>query len=84
MKTDIKGKRVAVSGSGNVAQFAVEKLLQLGAVPVTMSDSSGTIYEPKGITIEQLSQVMRIKGARGSLMEYKPTANGALLHLQKA
>jgi glutamate dehydrogenase (NADP+) len=76
LKTDIAGKRVAVSGSGNVAQFAVEKLVQLGAVPVSMSDSGGVVLEPDGFTIEGLSQIMRIKANRGSLREYKPSARG--------
>lgn len=46
-----------MSGSGNVAQYAVEKLLELGAVVLTMSDSTGYIYEPDGFTMEQLQQV---------------------------
>lgn len=79
LNTHIVGKRVAVSGSGNVAQFAVEKLVQVGAVPVSMSDSGGTVIEPDGFTIEGLSQIMRIKGSRGSLREYKPSANGEAL-----
>jgi len=48
-KEDIKGKTAIVSGSGNVAQFAVQKLIQLGAKVVTMSDSDGYIYDPAGI-----------------------------------
>ena len=78
MDTSIEGKRVAVSGSGNVAQFAVEKLLQLGAVPVTMSDSSGTLYEPNGFTIEQLSQIMTIKRNKGRLSEFQLSPAGEL------
>lgn len=74
--TSIEGKRVIVSGSGNVAQFAVEKLLHLGGVPVTMSDSNGTLYEPNGFTIEQLSHVMAIKRNKGRLSEFKPSAEG--------
>ena len=65
------GKRVAVSGSGNVAQFAVEKLLELGAIPISMSDSKGTIYEPDGITAENLKAIMELKNVRrGRLSEY--------------
>lgn len=79
MGTSIEGKRVVVSGSGNVAQFAVEKLLQLGAVPVTMSDSSGTLYEPNGFTIEQLSQIMAIKRNKGRLSEFHLSPAGELL-----
>ena len=52
----LKGKRVAISGAGNVAQFAVEKLLEIGAIPITVSDSGGTVYEPEGITLEGLHQ----------------------------
>ena len=54
---DIKGKRVLVSGSGNVAQYTVEKLIQLGAIPVTLSDSDGYIYDPDGIDAEKLAYV---------------------------
>lgn len=49
-KDDIKGKVVLVSGSGNVAQFACQKLIQLGAKCVSFSDSNGTIIEPDGFT----------------------------------
>ncbi|MBP5667456.1 MAG: NADP-specific glutamate dehydrogenase [Salinivirgaceae bacterium] len=68
---DIKGKTVCVSGSGNVAQYAVEKLIQLGAKPVTMSDSSGFIYDPDGITKEKLDFVFNLKNVRrGRISEY--------------
>lgn len=77
MQADIKDKRVAVSGAGNVAQFAVEKLLHLGAVPVTMSDSQGTLYEPEGISIEQLSQIMSLKAAHKRLSDLSPSPTGA-------
>lgn len=53
----MQGKRCLVSGSGNVAQYAAEKLLQLGAVVLTMSDSTGYVYEPNGFTMEQVQQV---------------------------
>jgi glutamate dehydrogenase (NADP+) len=67
----LKGKRCLVSGSGNVAQFAVEKLLHLGAVPITMSDSSGYIMEPNGFTPEGLAEVMRLKNvARARISDY--------------
>ncbi len=66
-----KGKTVAVSGSGNVAQFAVEKVNQLGGKCVTLSDSNGTIYDPKGITPEKLAYVMELKNVkRGRISEY--------------
>lgn len=68
---DIKGKIVCVSGSGNVAQYAVQKLIQLGAKPVTMSDSSGYIYDPDGITAEKLDFVLNLKNVRrGRISEY--------------
>jgi glutamate dehydrogenase (NADP+) len=68
---DLRGKRVAVSGSGNVAQFAVEKLLQLGARVVTLSDSAGTILDESGIDEKKLAWVMELKNARrGRIREY--------------
>ncbi len=68
---DLKGKVCAVSGSGNVAQFCCEKLIQLGAKPVTMSDSSGFIYDPDGITAEKLAFIMELKNVkRGRIKEY--------------
>ncbi len=67
----LEGKKVLVSGSGNVAQFTVEKLIQLGAVPVTLSDSNGYIYDPEGITAEKLAYVMELKNVkRGRIKEY--------------
>jgi glutamate dehydrogenase (NADP+) len=74
-----QGKRVAVSGSGNVAQYAVEKLLELGAIPITMSDSTGYIYEPEGITKQQLETVFDIKNVkRGFLTDFKSSNGGEL------
>ncbi len=68
---DFKGKQVVVSGSGNVAQFAVEKSLQLGAKVLTMSDSSGYIYDAVGIDSEKLAFVMELKNVkRGRIHEY--------------
>lgn len=68
---DIKGKRCLVSGSGNVAQYTCEKLLELGAIPVTLSDSDGYIYDPDGITAEKLQFVMELKNLyRGRIREY--------------
>jgi len=68
---DIKGKTAVVSGSGNVAQYTVEKLLSLGAVVLTLSDSSGYIYDPTGITTEKLQWVMDLKNnRRGRIQEY--------------
>ena len=68
---DFKGKVCAVSGSGNVAQFCDEKLIQLGAKPVTLSDSSGFIYDPDGIDAEKLAFVKELKNVkRGRIKEY--------------
>ena len=65
------GKVCAVSGSGNVAQFCVEKLIQLGAKPVTLSDSAGFIYDAEGITTEKLEFVKELKNVkRGRIKEY--------------
>ncbi len=64
----LEGKTVVVSGSGNVAQYAIQKLQQLGAKPVTCSDSNGYVYDPEGI---KLDVVMDIKnGHRGRIKEY--------------
>ncbi|MDG1805265.1 NADP-specific glutamate dehydrogenase [Flavicella sp.] len=66
-----KGKNVVVSGSGNVAQFAAEKALQLGAKVLTLSDSSGSIHDPDGISEEKLAFVMELKNVkRGRISEY--------------
>ena len=66
-----KGKKVVVSGSGNVAQYAVEKSIELGAVVLTMSDSSGYILDNDGITTEKLAFIMDIKNVkRGRISEY--------------
>jgi glutamate dehydrogenase (NADP+) len=66
-----KGKVCTVSGSGNVAQYTVEKLLELGAKPVTLSDSAGTIYDKDGIDSEKLAWVMELKNVRrGRISEY--------------
>jgi glutamate dehydrogenase (NADP+) len=66
-----KGKICAVSGSGNVAQYTVEKLNDLGAIAVTLSDSDGFIYDPKGIDAEKLAFAMELKNVRrGRISEY--------------
>ncbi len=68
---ELKGKTVLVSGSGNVAQYTVEKLIQLGAKPVTLSDSDGYIYDPEGIDADKLAYVMELKNVkRGRIREY--------------
>ena len=68
---DIKGKVVTVSGSGNVAQYTVEKLISLGAKVVTMSDSNGYIYDPDGIDEAKLKYIFELKNLyRGRIKEY--------------
>ena len=70
-KETMKGKIAVVSGSGNVAQYAVEKLISLGAKVVTLSDSSGYIYDAEGITTEKLAYVLDLKNIRrGRIKEY--------------
>ncbi len=67
----LKGKTVVISGSGNVAQYAVEKVTQLGGKVVTLSDSNGSIHDPDGITAEKLAFVMDLKNVkRGRIKEY--------------
>jgi glutamate dehydrogenase/leucine dehydrogenase len=66
-----EGKAVAISGSGNVAQYSIEKVLDLGGKPVTVSDSSGYIYDPEGIDREKLEYIMTLKNVkRGRIKEY--------------
>lgn len=66
-----EGKTVAISGSGNVAQYSIEKVLDLGGKPVTVSDSSGYIYDPDGIDREKLEYIMELKNIkRGRVKEY--------------
>ena len=69
---DMKGKRVVISGSGNVAQYATEKVIQLGGRPITFSDSNGFIVDEDGITAEKLAFVIDLKNVkRGRIKEYK-------------
>src|SRR6266513_4842704 len=78
-KEDLKGKIALVSGSGNVAQYTVEKLNSLGAKPVTLSDSTGFIYHEDGITREKLAFVMELKNARrGRISEYADKFKGTV------
>ncbi len=67
-KDSLEGKLCLVSGSGNVSQYTVEKLLDLGAKPLTMSDSDGVIYDPDGFDREKLAWVMELKNARRGRM----------------
>ncbi|MGB0174222.1 MAG: NADP-specific glutamate dehydrogenase [Candidatus Poseidoniaceae archaeon] len=72
-----EGKLVSISGSGNVAQFACEKVLDLGGKPVTMSDSSGFIHDPAGIDREKLAWIMDLKNnRRGRISEYAAHFDG--------
>ena len=75
---DMAGKTVAVSGAGNVAIYAIEKAYQLGAKPVTCSDSTGWVYDPEGIDLEALKEIKEVKRAR--LTEYKNYRPNAEYH----
>ena len=75
---DIAGKTCAVSGAGNVAIYAIQKAQQLGAIPVTCSDSNGWIYDPEGIDVELLKEVKEVKRAR--LTEYAAARPSAEYH----
>lgn len=71
LREDFENKRCVISGSGNVAQYTAEKILQLGGKPITFSDSHGFIYEPQGFNSEQLDLLMKIKNEnRGRVEEY--------------
>ncbi|MBV7441579.1 NADP-specific glutamate dehydrogenase [Weeksellaceae bacterium TAE3-ERU29] len=73
---EVKGKTVAISGSGNVAQYATEKVIQLGGKVVTMSDSGGYIYDKDGIDAEKLAWIMELKNVkRGRISEYAKEFN---------
>ncbi|MEE2892575.1 MAG: NADP-specific glutamate dehydrogenase [Pseudomonadota bacterium] len=74
----IDGRTCAVSGSGNVATFCAEKLMQLGGKVVTLSDSAGYIHDPEGLTQEKLEWVMELKNVRrGRISEYVDTFGGS-------
>ncbi len=75
---DIKGKIVCVSGSGNVAIYATQKAQQLGAKVVTVSDSTGWVYDPEGIDVDLLKEVKEVKRAR--LTEYAAARPSAQYH----
>ena len=77
----LEGKICAVSGSGNVAQFAIEKLIVLGARPVTVSDSAGCIHDPDGIDEEKLAFIKELKNVkRGRISEYTSHFKNARFH----
>ena len=75
---ELKGKTVVVSGAGNVATYAIQKAWQLGAKPVTCSDSTGWIYDPDGIDVAVLKDVKEVKRAR--LTEYAKARPNAQYH----
>ena len=75
---ELKGKTVVVSGAGNVATYAIEKAWQLGAKPVTCSDSTGWVYDPDGIDVDTLIEVKQVKRAR--LTEYAKARPGCQYH----
>jgi len=78
-KEDLKGKTALVSGSGNVSQYTAEKLITLGAKPVTLSDSSGYIFDEEGIDRDKLAFVMDLKNnRRGRISEYADKFKGAV------
>ncbi len=78
---DFEGKKVVISGSGNVAQYAAEKVIQLGAQVITLSDSGGYIYDKDGIDQEKLEWVMDLKNnRRGRISEYVEEYSNAEYH----
>ncbi|MEQ8241318.1 MAG: NADP-specific glutamate dehydrogenase [Cyclobacteriaceae bacterium] len=78
---ELVGKVCAVSGSGNVAQYTIEKLIQLGAKVVTVSDSQGCVYDPNGITQEKLAFIKELKNVRrGRISEYVEKFENAEFH----
>jgi glutamate dehydrogenase (NADP+) len=78
-KDSLEGKLCLISGSGNVSQYTVEKLLDLGGKPITLSDSDGVIYDPDGIDREKLAWVMELKNVRrGRIRQYTDTFKKAI------
>jgi glutamate dehydrogenase (NADP+) len=83
-KQDFEGKKVVISGSGNVAQFAAEKCIQLGAKVLTLSDSSGYIFDQDGIDEEKLAFLMELKNVqRGRIHQYVAHYPKATFHAGK-
>ena len=79
-KQSFAGKTVAVSGSGNVAQYATERAMQLGAKVVSLSDSSGTVHDPQGVNAEKLAFLLELKNVkRGRIKEYADKYGGKFL-----
>lgn len=74
--TDLKGQVVAISGSGNVATYTAEKVIELGGKVITLSDSNGYIYDPEGIDSEKLAYIFELKNIyRGRIKEYADKYN---------
>ncbi len=78
--TSLEGRVVAVSGSGNVATYAIEKALQFGAKPVTFSDSSGWVYDPDGVDLDLLKEIKEVR--RGRVADYVAERPSATLHTE--
>ena len=77
----VEGKTCVISGSGNVATHAAEKMVQLGGKPVTLSDSDGFIHDPEGLTLEKINWVKDLKtNRRGRISEYVEEFKGASYH----
>ncbi|MGE5861847.1 MAG: NADP-specific glutamate dehydrogenase [Ignavibacteria bacterium] len=75
----MEGKKCLVSGAGNVAQYTIEKLLQLGAIPITFSDSNGYIYDEEGIDFKKLAYIKELKNfRRGRVAEYATVYKNAV------
>jgi glutamate dehydrogenase (NADP+) len=82
--TSLEGKRVVISGSGNVGQYAAEKVIQLGGTVCTLSDSGGYIYDKDGIDSERLNHIMNIKNVqRGRIQTYLERYPNAEFHAKK-
>jgi glutamate dehydrogenase (NADP+) len=78
---DLTGKNVVISGSGNVAQYAAEKVIQMGGTVLTMSDSGGFVHDPNGIDQAKLAWIMDLKnGRRGRISEYTDIHPGSTYH----
>ena len=78
---DLAGKNVVISGSGNVAQYAAEKVIQMGGAVLTMSDSGGFVHDPNGIDQAKLAWIMDLKnGRRGRISEYTDAHPGSTYH----
>lgn len=78
---DLAGKNVVISGSGNVAQYAAEKVIQMGGTVLTMSDSGGFVHDPNGIDQAKLAWIMDLKnGRRGRISEYTDAHPGSTYH----